>query len=282
VRNAVTVLIVSFTLAVGCATPAPEARWQGEETVELPLASSRPPTVKVTIEGEKTARAARLMLDTGAEEAALDERLADELALESTWRLNAVEGFDEAQGGVGRKTVFQREARAVYVGEACRLSGLRVLPLAMPQDRDGAIGLAAFPGRALVLDPVRRCVSFVPRARVDALAAREGVLAIPVRRQGNLLLAKVHLRDAKGAHEIEAVLDTGASDSFLNDEALGGPVHEDARFQVRLGAVDAGGHSFRVEHGGSFCTIGGDVLLGLGRPLLFDLEGERVLLLPPV
>jgi hypothetical protein len=288
VRKSVTLallVLVVASAASGCATPQPEPRWHEPGTLEVPLATSWPPTVRVTLEGEKATQSVRLMLDTGAEEAALDDRIVERLALGSTWRLNSVQGFDESQGGVGRRTVFQREVKSVTVGDACRIEKLRIVPLPMPRNREGVLGLASFPGRALVIDPVRSRVSFVPRAKVAELASQEGAVSLPVRREGNLLMATVELRGNKGPHVIEAVLDTGASDSFLTEEALAGmkeqkPASEEAWYKVRLGSVNAGGHMFRIEHGGNFCTLGADVLLKLGRPVLFDLEDAKVILLP--
>ena len=278
------VLVVTSALS-GCVTPAPEARWQEPGTLDVPLATSWPPTVRVSIEGEKATESVRLMLDTGAEEAALDDRVVEKLGLAGTWRLNSVQGFDPSQGGVGRRTVFQREARSVLVGDACRIEKLRIVPLPMPGNRDGVLGLASFPGRALLLDPVRSRASFVPFAKVAELAAQEGAISLPVRREGNLLIAKVELRGNNGPHTIEAVLDTGAADSFLTEEALAEmkeskPASEEAWFKVMLGSLAAGGHTFRIEKGGAFCTIGGGVLLKLGRPVLFDLEHAKVILLP--
>lgn len=284
VTLALAVLAVA-SVAGGCATPQPEARWQEPGTLEVPLATSWPPTVKVQVEGESTSQSLRLMLDTGAEEAALDDGVVERLALGSTWQLNSVQGFDQSQGGVGRRTVFQREVKSVRLGDACRIEKLRVVPLPMPRNRDGVLGLASFPGRALVLDAARSRASFVPRAQVAELAAQEGAVSLPVRREGNLLFAKVELRGNNGPHTIEAVLDTGASDSFLTEEALASmkeplPPSEEAYFKVKLGSQSVGGHTFRIDRSGNFCTIGGGVLLDLGRPVLFDLEGARVILLP--
>ncbi len=273
-------------LLAACATPPPAARWESESALRLPLATSWPPTVRVTLEGNGAASStARLMLDTGAEEAALDDRLVEKLHLDRTWLLDSVQGFDPEQGGVGRTTVFQRELNSVRLSATTRLDSLRVIPLPMPATRDGAIGLAAFPGRALALDPVRNEVWFLPRGRVDGLASRLGATSVPVRRDGNLLVAHVVLRGNGGTFENEMVLDTGAGESFLTASAVSAmegaePSTGAVTYGVRMGCADAGTHAFRIERTGRFCTLGGDVLLSLGRAIIFDLEGERVVLLP--
>lgn len=275
-------LFALLPLVAACSTPAPAARWEKTSELAVPLALSWPPLVNVLVEGPKAKAKARLMVDTGAEESALDDRFVERLGLERTWTLNSVQGFDEAQGGVGSRTVFQREVKAVSLAGACRLEDLRIVPLPMPASRDGVLGLAAFPGRAVILDPVKNELTFVTRSSVPGIATQPGAIEVPVRREGNLLVAHVVLRSNQGTFARDMVLDTGASDSFLTEDALD-EMHGDARdatYLVRLGTLGAGNHSFRIERGGKFCTLGGDVLLDLGRAVLFDLEGARVVILP--
>ncbi len=268
-------LLGPVVLVSACAADPPSIEWRDPETVTVPLATTWPPTVKVTLDGKDKAAHAKLMVDTGAEESAIDERIADWLELGRTWRLSTVEGFAEEQGGVGHHVVFPRKLAGLEVQGACRLEGLSVLPLPGSTQRDGVLALGAFRGRALLLDPVARRVSFVPRERVEALAHEEGAVSVPVHREGKLLVAEVEIGDQQNRRFVDMVLDTGAQDSFVTDAALEGAQH------VRLGGVDLGQRLFRLEHGGDYSTLGGGVLLDMDRAILFDMEGSRVVLLVP-
>ncbi len=82
------------------------------------------------------------------------------------------------------------------------------------------------------------------------------------------------------------IVDTGSSESYLTEDALremhlSRPSGDEVVAGVKLGSLDAGKKVFGIDRGGRFCTLGGAVLLELGRPVLFDLEGARVVLLPP-
>lgn len=283
-RNPVT--LVPLVLCAACAASPPEARWKAPGAVSVPLAGTWPPLVSAVVEGPGANAPARLMIDTGAEDAALDEKLAEFLELGRTWRLAQVQGFDKEQGGVGTRTVFKREVKALSLEGVCRLEDLDVLPLPMPSSRDGAIGLAAFPGRAVILDPERQVLSFVPRPEVDALVRREGACVLAARRDGNLLLVRASLETRAGTFERDMIVDTGSSESYLTEDALREmhlprPAGDEVVTGVKLGSLAAGKKVFGIDRGGRFCTLGGAVLLELGRPILFDLEGARVVLLPP-
>jgi hypothetical protein len=278
------VTLAPLLLCAACAS-SPEASWKAAGAVSVPLAGTWPPVVNAVVEGPGAKAGARLMIDTGAEDAALDEKLAEFLELGRTWRLAQVQGFDPAQGGVGHHTMFKREVKALSLEGVCRLEDLDVLPLPMPKTRDGAIGLAAFPGRAVVLDPERKSVTFVPASEVEALVRRDGACSLAARRDGNLLVVRASLETRAGTFERDMIVDTGSSESFLTEDALADmqlcPVGDEVVAGVKLGSVEVGKKVLRIERGGSYCTLGGAVLLQLGRPVLFDLEGARVVLLPP-
>ncbi len=282
-------------LLAGCSATAPTGKWQKTGAVEVSLEGTWPPRFAATLVTEKGMRShGSLLLDTGTEDVALDERRVSGLDLSRTWppRFLVVQGLSVEQGGVGRRMAAERKLPALELPGAVRLEDLRVVPLPMPEGLDGALGLAAFPGRALVLDPVDGRVTFVPSSMVDALLGGEGVVRIPARRDGNLLVATIGLTGKNGATgPLDVVFDTGAQDSFVSPEALEklppslaaasslAGDGADVEYGLTLGTFSVGPRAMRVDRRNRFCTLGGVILLALGRPVLFDLEGGRLALL---
>jgi hypothetical protein len=271
-------LLIPAALLAACATPP---RWPTEGPAIVPLTSTRPPFLAATCNApDGTIVPLTLLFDTGAEELALAPGVMKRLGLATAWfpRLNYVQGLAREQGGVGRQLAFDRRLPSIELASGLRLEDLRAIPIAMAAPRDGAIGPSSFPGRAVVIDPAHGQLVFVPRTEADALASEEGARALPAVRRGNLLAVPVSLG---GAEPVLMTLDTGAGDSFVTPDLVPqAPGGEYVTLEATIGVLSLGPRSFRVERGAPFLSLGADLLASLGRPILFDLEGERVVLLP--
>ena len=286
-----------------CGVASPPGQWTSDATVEVPLAASECPVVSAVIADGNSRSIVGITIDSCAVEMALDEKTVARLHLPyttgwGTWR-RATRDANHAWrlgGARARKSgslmVFEHEVASLALEDLFRLEKPRVFAVPMPAGREGALGLGAFAGRAVVFDLPAHRVRFVPRAEVDALVERSQGTFVPARREGPLLVASVVLRTNQGTLEDDMVVDTGSVDSFLTEDAIarvassalngsraGSSRDEPVVCGVRLGSVGVGNHTFRVDRAARFGTLGANVLLELGRPLLLDLEGGRVALL---
>jgi hypothetical protein len=149
----------------------------------------------------------------------------------------------------------------------------------MPRGLDALAGLAAFPNRVLVLDPDGGRIVFVPREEANSLAAQDGAFPLVARRLRHTLRVRATIAQLQA----ELLVDTGARYSWISPR-IAEELAQNGKLQGRLvsGRADLGVRALRVEFDGPLDGgLGCDILLGLGRPVLLDLDGERVVLLPP-
>ncbi|HEX6858892.1 MAG TPA: retropepsin-like aspartic protease [Caulobacteraceae bacterium] len=167
----------------------------------LPFAGREPlPTMKVTLEG----REVTALLDSGAQYSVIDRKVADEMALPSTFApLVAVGVGGQAQLGrgatvnvqVGDLALSGLKAGILELGPVATAEGLSA-PLILGQDvLAQVVADIDFPNRRLML------------ASPDRHIAPEGAVAAPVKRAGRALTAQVWA----GSTSVDAVIDTGAT-----------------------------------------------------------------------
>jgi hypothetical protein len=182
-----------------------------------------------------------------------------------------------------------REVAAVRIPDVFRLEAVGITPIELPLPADGVIGLVTFRGRAVAVDAERRRLAFVPEDEAARLASAKGAVELAtVRRRGVFLYIEAELRAGARAARVDMLVDTGAQASWVPPSVLEelGDEHAGertlARLGRRVGGFDCGEGLLRVgergEDGGGI--LGCDVLLSFGRPILFDLDGARIVLLP--
>lgn len=268
----------------GCATQSqvepPKVVWPKGDSSSTRYAGLLP-TVDAVVASGAQQRKAKLVLDTGCEGVALSSSLVAALDLPNLHRLVRYEGSPVEKGGVGRGQTLSHGLGRVEVPGCFLLEGGEAIQVKMPGGFDALAGLVAFPGRAIVFEPATNRVHFVTRELSDQLAAVEGATALPTRRKHNTLRVKVRV----GALEAELLVDTGARYSWVSPSIARGAAVNGVRgtVQGRLysGRADLGLRILKVESDGSLeGGLGSDILLGLGRAVLLDLERERVVLLP--
>ncbi len=271
------------TLAVsGCATPvqAPKVVWPQGDSSSTRYAGLLPTVDAVAVAGPRR-RNVKLVLDTGCEGVAVSSSLVAALELPSLHRLVRYDGAPVEKGGVGRGRTVSHGLGRVEVPGCFLLEGGEAIQVRMPGGFDAIAGLVAFPDRAIVFEPGQNRVHFVTRELSDQLSSVEGATALPARRKHNTLRVQVHV----GAVRAELLVDTGARYSWVAPSVASGAAVNGTRGTVQgrvvAGEADLGLRVLKVESDGPLeGGLGSDILLGLGRAVLLDLERERVVLLP--
>jgi len=275
-------LLSVVVLVSGCATQVatPQVVWPEGETSSARYVGILP-TVDAVVATDTKKRQARLLVDTGCEGVALSSSLVTALELPSLHKVVRYEGSPVDQGGVGHGHTVSHGLGRIEVRGCFVLQGGEAIEVGMPRGLDALAGLVAFPDRAVIFEPSQNKVHFVTRELADQLAAAEGATALPARRRHNTLLVHVRI----GQLEADFLVDTGARYSWISPAiAKGAAVNGTGRtVQGRLlsGRADLGLRVLKVEKDGVLeGGLGADILLGLGRAVLLDLERERVVLLP--
>jgi hypothetical protein len=261
----------------GCATPAaPPSRvvWPEGEASSTRYAGFLPTVDAVVASGPKR-QPAKLVLDTGCEGVALSTSLVNTLGLPVLHKVK-YEGAPVAQGGVGHGKTAARDLGRIEVPGCFLLEGGDALEVRMPGGIDALAGLVAFPGRAVVFEPLTNKVYFVSRELSDQLSSVEGATALPAKRRHNAL--RVHVKIDKV--EADLLVDTGARYSWISP-LVAKNASGSVAGRLWSGKADLGLRILKVEKDGALeGGLGSDILLGLGRAVLLDLERERVVLLP--
>lgn len=266
-------------LASGCATPvaAPGIMWAPGDSCAVSFRGTLP-VIDASVANANRRKSAKLVLDTGCEGVALSTSLVAALQLPALHKLVRYEGEPVDKGGVGDGRSVTYGVGWVDVPGCFVLQGGEAIGVKMPGEIDALAGLSAFPDRAVVLDAPQKRVYFVTRDVADQLCAVEGCVAMPAHRVRNTLRVQVTIASLKA----DFLVDTGARYSWISPTiARGAAVNGTIQGRLRSGQADLGLRVLRVESDGRLAgSIGSDVLLGLGRAVLLDLESERVVLLP--
>ncbi len=273
---------LAILLVSGCATqvPPPRVRWPAGDSSSIRYSGALPTFDATVASAAGLSRKARLVLDTGCEGVALSTSLVEALDLPSLHRLVRYDGSPVSKGGLGQGHSVSYGIGQLEALGAFRLEGGEAMGVNMPAGIDALAGLVAFPGRAIVFDPPQNRVHFVTRDLADQLAEVDGAIQLPARRKHNTLRVVVNVAGL----DAEFLVDTGAryswiSPSVARDAVSNGTVSG----RVLSGHADLGLRVLRVETDGPLQgSIGSDILLGLGRAVLLDLERERVVLMPLV
>ncbi len=266
-------------LVSGCATQVrqPKVVWPEGDSSSVRYAGLLPTIDALVVSGPQKRRA-RLVVDTGCEGVALSTSLVTALDLPSLHRLVKYDGSPVEKGGVGHGRTISHGLGSVVVPGCFVLEGGEAIEVRMPGGLDALAGLIAFPDRAVVFEPAQNRVHFVTRELADQLAAVEGAIALPAHRKHNTLHVQVHVASL----DADMLVDTGARYSWISPAiARGAALNGTVQGRVFAGRADLGLRVLRVESDGSLQgALGSDILLGLGRAVLLDLERERVVLLP--
>ncbi|HZV01118.1 MAG TPA: hypothetical protein VFF73_30675 [Planctomycetota bacterium] len=232
-------------------------------------------------EGGGRARNARLMLDTGTSVCALRSSILAGLDRSLHWY--RVQGEPTELGGSGAEYAFMRKLPGLTVPGICRIENLGLMEFGF-RECDGILAPSALQGRALVLDFPRDRLVFVPRAEVEPLLSRPGAVLVRGRRNA---VDQLTIPITLAGKPIDAMVDTGAPRSFARSlsgvEAPGpGALPRGEVVRVAIGSLDVGEHLVLVHASyRETADLGMNVLQAIGRPVLFDLEGERLGLLAP-
>ncbi len=273
---------LTLALLTGCASRVAQPRvvWPAGDTSTARYRGNLPTLDAVATYGDKR-RNAKLVIDTGCEGVALSSSLVAALELPVRHRLVRYEGSPVEQGGVGKGQTLSHEVGSIDVRGCFTLESGEAISVKMPGELGGLAGLIAFPDRVVVFDPAQNRVYFVTRQLADQLARVEGAVALPARRRHNTLRVEVTIANVLA----ELLVDTGARYSWISPAvARAAERNGFVEGRVRAGSADLGLRVLRVETDGTPLEggLGADILLGLDRAVILDLERERVILLPVV
>jgi hypothetical protein len=273
-------VFLTLSLAMGCASHVaqPSVVWPAGDASTARYRGNLPTLDAVATYGD-TRQNAKLVIDTGCEGVALSSSLVAALGLPSRHRLVRYEGSPVEQGGVGKGQSVSHQVGSIDVRGCFTLEGGEAMAVRMPGELGGLAGLIAFPDRAIVFDPATNRVHFVTRDLADQLARVEGAVSLPVKRRGNTLHVQVTIANIL----TELLVDTGARYSWISPAvARAAEKNGFVEGRLRAGTADLGLRVLRVETDGTSLEggLGADVLLGLDRAVILDLERERVVLLP--